>query len=428
MEINPGNWRPSFRYQPDVRRGVFTIAAASSFQLCLLTIWGWVESYRHGLSLTHNVLRDAHGQILRGSWAPDPRLREWTQDEWLVLPGFVFLRRDFRRTTPPTYMNPNPEDTQTVYANASLLSPKAVPAQQLRATTGEVFGIRNYLSFAGFGYASESPIGATLLPNDWRSEFVVQNSSTYFNSRREFLIPFWPFVMLLAILPVTWGWSIVRQTRKPLSRDWRRAFSKSSVGRYAIVIASSLSIEFSLLIALAWYETYRYTFSVEGYAQRADIQYFVDSMPGRLHLRCNSTVANPPRKVDRDWTPSTRFSAQVSLIEPPASLKPPGPFGALFGGSVNPFVLPHHWSFGSFGYATNFGTVPPIFGGPGLLTQREFLTPFWPFVALFAVLPIAFVSRAIRRRHRYASHCCQSCGYDLTGNISGICSECGSTI
>ncbi len=24
--------------------------------------------------------------------------------------------------------------------------------------------------------------------------------------------------------------------------------------------------------------------------------------------------------------------------------------------------------------------------------------------------------------------CCQSCGYDLTGNVSGVCSECGTKI
>src|ERR1043166_499316 len=33
-----------------------------------------------------------------------------------------------------------------------------------------------------------------------------------------------------------------------------------------------------------------------------------------------------------------------------------------------------------------------------------------------------------RKRARYLPHCCQSCGYDLTGNTSGRCPECGTFI
>lgn len=32
------------------------------------------------------------------------------------------------------------------------------------------------------------------------------------------------------------------------------------------------------------------------------------------------------------------------------------------------------------------------------------------------------------RRRKYPAHCCQQCGYDLTGNVSGICPECGTPI
>ena len=32
------------------------------------------------------------------------------------------------------------------------------------------------------------------------------------------------------------------------------------------------------------------------------------------------------------------------------------------------------------------------------------------------------------RRHRYPPGHCQSCGYDLTGNVSGVCPECGTEI
>lgn len=31
-------------------------------------------------------------------------------------------------------------------------------------------------------------------------------------------------------------------------------------------------------------------------------------------------------------------------------------------------------------------------------------------------------------RRRILPHCCQGCGYDLTGNTSGVCPECGAKI
>jgi hypothetical protein len=34
----------------------------------------------------------------------------------------------------------------------------------------------------------------------------------------------------------------------------------------------------------------------------------------------------------------------------------------------------------------------------------------------------------LRANTRFPSNCCERCGYDLTGNVSGICSECGTPI
>ncbi|MGQ9648765.1 MAG: hypothetical protein ACUVXJ_01495 [Phycisphaerae bacterium] len=31
-------------------------------------------------------------------------------------------------------------------------------------------------------------------------------------------------------------------------------------------------------------------------------------------------------------------------------------------------------------------------------------------------------------RHRIPPHCCQKCGYNLTGNVSGVCPECGERV
>jgi hypothetical protein len=56
---------------------------------------------------------------------------------------------------------------------------------------------------------------------------------------------------------------------------------------------------------------------------------------------------------------------------------------------------------------------------------RLFVFPQWPLVAALAV-PAALVTHSRRRReHRIAGGACPHCNYDLTGNVSGVCPECG---
>lgn len=52
---------------------------------------------------------------------------------------------------------------------------------------------------------------------------------------------------------------------------------------------------------------------------------------------------------------------------------------------------------------------------------------FWPLVTLLSLLPLwCFVaSPIIRWRRRYRGGC-RTCGYDLRGNTSGVCPECGT--
>jgi hypothetical protein len=63
---------------------------------------------------------------------------------------------------------------------------------------------------------------------------------------------------------------------------------------------------------------------------------------------------------------------------------------------------------------------------------REVTLPFWVLVSLFALCPLLFVAyrareRSQARRCAKAGHC-PSCNYNLTGNTSGICPECGIAI
>ena len=58
--------------------------------------------------------------------------------------------------------------------------------------------------------------------------------------------------------------------------------------------------------------------------------------------------------------------------------------------------------------------------------------PLWtasvPF-AVFAAYPtVAFMRGPVRRWRRRRKGWCLSCGYDLTGNVSGVCPECGTEV
>jgi len=58
------------------------------------------------------------------------------------------------------------------------------------------------------------------------------------------------------------------------------------------------------------------------------------------------------------------------------------------------------------------------------------LIAFWFLSLVFAVYPAIFFIRSYRRRRlrRQALKPCGQCGYDLHGNESGTCPECGRTV
>ena len=53
------------------------------------------------------------------------------------------------------------------------------------------------------------------------------------------------------------------------------------------------------------------------------------------------------------------------------------------------------------------------------------IVPLWAAIALLAI-PTAFLWH--HDRPRLPPNHCRDCGYDLTGNVSGVCSECGTPI
>lgn len=59
---------------------------------------------------------------------------------------------------------------------------------------------------------------------------------------------------------------------------------------------------------------------------------------------------------------------------------------------------------------------------------REVTVPLWVFVVAALLLPSARALRWLRARRVNGTGECPRCAYNLTGNISGICPECGTAI
>lgn len=64
----------------------------------------------------------------------------------------------------------------------------------------------------------------------------------------------------------------------------------------------------------------------------------------------------------------------------------------------------------------------------GVRRIHTFEFPVWLITILCLPYPILFVRRLLRPHRRRLQNQCQHCTYDLTGNTSGTCPECGTTI
>ena len=65
-------------------------------------------------------------------------------------------------------------------------------------------------------------------------------------------------------------------------------------------------------------------------------------------------------------------------------------------------------------------------GGGTFFRIRHATIPVWAIVIVCSVLPASRIIQTCRKRAR--QNCCQTCSYDLTGNPSGVCPECGTSV
>jgi hypothetical protein len=72
--------------------------------------------------------------------------------------------------------------------------------------------------------------------------------------------------------------------------------------------------------------------------------------------------------------------------------------------------------------------VDNSFQWSGIITDR-LVVPLWGPLVLFTIYPAMALIRGPYRRHRrHRKGLCVQCGYSLTGNVSGVCPECGEKV
>jgi len=122
------------------------------------------------------------------------------------------------------------------------------------------------------------------------------------------------------------------------------------------------------------------------------------------------TPVTPQEHEQRGSVPGVSFYSRKPLMVPQHKTQAfPGPFGPSLPAALPPTSVPAIQVVGSQ-------------GGSSLTLS------YWLLTLASAALPVSWLVGWRRRFRRHQLGLCLTCGYDLTGNSSGICFECGNGI
>ena len=90
-------------------------------------------------------------------------------------------------------------------------------------------------------------------------------------------------------------------------------------------------------------------------------------------------------------------------------------------------IVPTRLPMSSKGFDPS-GGVPYILDYFTLNGQLVISICFWFPITVFSIAPLVWLTRKLRRRRRRKRNLCVTCGYNLRGNTSGRCPECGTPV
>jgi hypothetical protein len=191
------------------------------------------------------------------------------------------------------------------------------------------------------------------------------------------------------------------------------------LGRWLFHITALTSLLLCLGIAGAWARSNeiaeRWLFS------ERPVRWDFMSVSGAIR---SSRVEGPDD--DEDWTGSSTFS--YIRYEPRHSDNTGIRLNPLMLGDDDSQLDDDARTQGFAGWGFVICPTPIMSPAPPRSYSTLFVIPYWFPLLLTAIPPVIWLHPIgrLRRRSRLRLNRCSNCGYALTGNMSGICPECGA--
>jgi hypothetical protein len=228
--------------------------------------------------------------------------------------------------------------------------------------------------------------------------------------QREWWAPYWFPAVLTAVLPTIWIW---RRLRPALGASIVRRWPAFAAGppmrrsQRVLTCAAAICLALALATCALWVRSFRRTDYLRfGGPARP---FVVWSAGGRLVA--NAGAAHESGRTGWQWRTYREYD------DNPWERYIPG-------------VAARKLAWGDFGYVQ--GSYP-VTGAPAGRPARErfrmIVFPGWLPAILLALLPAWWFPRRwreFRARWRAGRNVCARCAYDLRGNTSGVCPECGT--
>jgi hypothetical protein len=173
-----------------------------------------------------------------------------------------------------------------------------------------------------------------------------------------------------------------------------------SVRRRLFNFASTVSLLICLTTAVLWVRSYWFSDDIR-----------CRTGTSRIAFRCGAELYRGGLFLELDWEDvQGSYKAKTEVKFEDTKVRP----------AIEPDLAPS--TFLGFRYEDH-----PIVGGTWFVYRHELEIPMWFLVLAFTLMP---ASKAVRLRYRKTgvSMLCSVCSYNLTGNVSRVCPECGTRI